>query len=83
MKSIKFALSVFGLLLLSLIYTYSSTAILAESESPLDFKMNSIDGEEIKSLSKDVGTITKEDAEAIGHFIAEEIDMIIEPFEKH
>ena len=54
-----------------------------EVESFLVNKTTGIDGEEINRLSKDVGQISMEVAEAIGHFIAEEIDKIIEPFEKH
>jgi ligand-binding sensor protein len=51
-------------------------------ESFLVYKTTGIDGEEIKRLSKEIGHISMENAEALGLFIAEEVDKIVEPFEK-
>jgi hypothetical protein len=53
-----------------------------EVESFLVNKTTGIDGEEVKRLSKDVGQITREDAEAIGSFIAEEVNKIVSSLEK-
>jgi ligand-binding sensor protein len=51
-----------------------------EVESFLVNKTTGIEGEEVKRLSKDVGQISKEDAEALGRFIADEINKLVEPF---
>ncbi len=49
-------------------------------ESFLIHKTTGIDEEEIERLSKKIGHISMEDAEALGHFIAEEINKIVESF---
>ena len=53
-----------------------------EVESFLVNKATSIDEEEIERLAKKIGHISKEDAEALGAFMAEKINKIIESFEK-
>ena len=45
-------------------------------------KTTGIDEEEIECLSKTIGHISMEDAEALGLFIAEKINKIVESFEK-
>ena len=51
-------------------------------ESFLVNKTTGIDGEEIEGLSKGIGHISMEEAEAIGLFIAEEVNKIVALFEK-
>ena len=47
MKSIKWSLYVLGVIFFCFMHTTSSSAMIAVSESPLDFSMTSIDGEEV------------------------------------
>jgi len=54
----------------------------AEVESLLVNRTTNIDKEHIERLSKRIGHISLEDAEAMGVFIAEEINKIVKSFEK-
>ena len=51
-------------------------------ESFLVNKTTGIDGEDIKRLSKEIGHISMEDAEALGLFITGKVNKIVESFEK-
>ena len=51
-------------------------------ESFLVNKTTGIDEEEIERLSQTIGYIAMEEAEALGRFIAEEVNKIVESFEK-
>ena len=51
-------------------------------ESFLVNKTTGIEEEEIKHLSKEIGQISMEDAEALGTFIAGEVQKIVESFER-
>jgi len=52
-------------------------------ESFLINKTTGIKEEEIKRLSEEIGHISMQDAEALGVFIAEEVQKIVESFERH